>query len=234
MKKSKLNSNWQINQSNSNTKIELEDDLLTITFDLESKGFNHVEEGDSGKLKFYNVFAYRTKSITEEEYKEGGYRFKQKQLPWGQLYEIEDNKLIKDFPKDRIIGDEENGTSNPSMYVLFTENQIIECLASHLNFEFGLIDEIESKYPKAYFKHFITMYASQFKNVSADNFRLFIGLYLQLHKRDSFANLKDELRLIKMNNDQNLFIKLAQQSELNTFSEKHLKILLTVIKNYKV
>lgn len=102
MKYIKLNKNWNAEPNAPDPKISSIENGIELSFFL-NPVFEHIDNDETGKLEFYQVYAYRLGSTNEEGYFQGQFRYKNDQLPWGEFYELFDSKWDKDFPDDSIV-----------------------------------------------------------------------------------------------------------------------------------
>ncbi|MCK3684169.1 hypothetical protein [Maribellus sp. YY47] len=236
MKYIKQNKNWNAEPNAPRLAISQSENWLELSFLLNSFTFEHIDEGETGKLAFFEAYAYRLDSTNDEAYQQGKFRFKNSQLPWGEFYELIDSKGDRDFPADKIVVDESVSKKKIRHFIFFLRDGIFECLANDFKFSFihDTSDILEEKYPKGYLNHYIAMFASVFDKPSVDNFKTYTDLYLQMESKKEFADLKNELKNIKRNNDLNLYLKYANDFQLADFGRKQLDDMIKVIENYKV
>lgn len=236
MKYIKLNKNWNAEPNAPELKISSTENGLELSFLLNSFTYEHIEEGEMGKLTLYEAYAYRLDSTNDEAYLQGRFRYKNDQLPWGEFYEILDSRWDRDFPADKIILNQSVNKKKIRHFIFFLRDCIFECLASDFKFSFihDTSDILEEKYPKGYLNHYVAMFASVFDKPSVDNFKIYTDLYLQMESKKEFIALKNELANIKKNNDLNLFLKYANDFQLAEFRMKQLNDMIKVIENYKL
>jgi len=236
MKYTKLNRNWNAEPNAPDAKISLMKGGIELSFLLDPLQFEHIDEGDIGKVAFDRVHAYRWDSTTDAAYAQGQFRFKNDQLPWGEFYELKHSKWKSDFPADKIVVDALVDQNEIRHFIFFFKDKTFECLATdcHFWYDNGLADTLEDKYPKGYLNHYLSMFASQFDKPSIDNFRIYTDLYIQMEGKKEFADLKSELKNIKKNNDLNLYMKYANSIEVLGFGKKQLDELVKVIEKHKV
>ncbi|MFV0592508.1 MAG: hypothetical protein ACK5M7_14060 [Draconibacterium sp.] len=236
MKYIKQNKNWNAEPNSPNPKILPTESGVELSFLLNSFVFEHIDEGETGKLTFYDVHAYRLDSTNNEAYHQGKFRYKNEQLPWGEFYELTDSEWDRDFPSDKIIVNKSFEKKKIRHFIFFLHDCIFECLATGFQFRFmhNASNLLYEKYPKAYLNHYITMFASVFDKPSADNFKVYTNLYLQMEGKKEFEDLKNELKIVKQNHDLNLYLKFANDFQIADFGIKQLNDMVKVIESYKV
>ena len=235
MKCSKLNKNWSIEPNAPNPEISLIDAGIELRFALNHLAFEHIDEGEHGKMVFDQVYAYRVDFTDREAYLRGEYRFKNDEVPWGEFYELRSTRW-NDFPEERIVLDHEINKNDLRHFIFFFRDQIFECLAVDYRFEYnnGLVELLEEKYPKGYLNHYLSMFASQFDKPSGENFRIYTDLYIQMEGKKEFVDLKAELKNIKKNNDLGLYLKFANGLDVLGFGKKQLDEMVKEIEKFKV
>lgn len=236
MKYTKLNPNWNADRNAPQPELSTINEGIALSFQLNANDFEYIDEGEMGKLEFYNVYAYRLATIGHVEYLKGQSRFKNNQLPWGDFYEIKEGKWPKDLPDDRVVLDESIDKNDLRHFIFFLKDHMFECLAIDFKFiiDNNLESELEEKYPKGYLNYYLSMFASQFEKPSVDNFKVYTNLYLQIESKKEFTALKEELVKIKKNNDLKLYLKYANGLGMADFGIKQLNDLVKVIETYKV
>lgn len=236
MKHIKLNKNWNAESNAPNPVITKTDDGIEMNFLLNSSTYSHIDEGDEGILKFEDVYAYRIAAMNKEGYLAGQFRFNNNNLPWGEFYELKNSEWANDFPNDKIIIDESVNKKKLRHFIFFLKEEIFECLALDYQFKFidKISDELEIKYPKGYFNHYLTMFASQFDKPSLENFHMYIDLYLQMESKKEFLGLKEELKSIKSNHDIDSYLKVINYFEMEKFGKAQLLEMIKTIENFKI
>ena len=236
MKHIKLNKNWNADPNAPAPEISSIEHGIELSFLLNAAVYEHIDEGEMGSLTFQDVYAYRLVSVTKEAYLQKQFRFTNDLLPWGAFYELPNSKWGSDFPADKIVLDESIDKKDIRHYIFFLTGHIFECLATDFRFEYknNLIEILEEKYPKGYLNHYLSMFASQFDKPSIENFNMYTDLYIQMESKKEFADLKNELKNIKKNNDLKLYLKYANAIEITNFGTKQLNDMIKVIENYKV
>jgi hypothetical protein len=234
MKYIKLNRNWNAELNSPDPEISLIDEGIELSFALNHDAFEHIDEGEKGKVVFDQVYAYRLDSTDRDGYLNRAFRFKNDQLPWGEFYELRSTKW-KDFPEDKTVLDQEINKDNLRHFIFFFGNQIFECLAADYRFYFnnGLAELLEKKYPKGYLNHYLSMFASQFDKPSGENFKVYTDLYIQMEGKKEFSDLKNELQKIKKGSDLGLYLKFANSLEIIGFGKKQLDEMVMVIEKFK-
>lgn len=236
MKYIKQNRNWNAEPNATELEVSLAENGLLLSFQLDPFAFEHIDEGQTGRLAFFDAHAYRLDATNEEDYRQGKFRYKNDRLPWGEFYELIDSKWERDFPSDRIIVNELFSKKQIRHFIFFLRDGIFECLAGDFKFSFihDTSDILETKYPKGYLNHYIAMFASVFDKPSVENFKTYTDLYLQMENKKEFTDLKNELKNIRKNKDLNLYLKYANDFQLADFGMKQLNDMIKVIENYKV
>lgn len=236
MKYTKLNGNWNADGNAPNPIISLFEGGMALSFRLNSNDSEYIDEGEMGILEFYNVHAHKLETIDHEGYLKGQTRFKNDQLPWGDFHEIKNGQWPKDFPNDSIVLDKSIDKKDLRHFIFFLKDQMFECLAMDFRFRIdnNLEEALEEKYPKGYLNYYLSMFASQFDKPTADNFKVYTNLYLQMESKKAFIALKEELKKIKKNNDLRLYLKYANGLGISGFGMKQLNDMVKVIETYKV
>jgi len=236
MKYLKLNKNWNAEPNAPKPVVSQTDDGIELTFSLNPLLYEHIDEGDKGTLEFNEVYAYHIGATGEEGYKRGAFRFKNAQLPWGELYELPGSNWKNDFPKDRQIIKEESKKSKLRHFIFFFKEQTFECLAVDYKFAFGdkILDALELKYPKGYFNYYLAMFTSQFDKPTLENYKMYTDLYIQIQSKKEFAEVKNEVKNIKANNDLAAYLKIVNYSGIEHFGMKQLKDMIKVIETFKI
>lgn len=235
MKIQKLNKNWSAEPSVPPETIKQTDDGIEVNFVLNSLPYEYIEDGEKGKLEFYDVFAYRKAASNSEEISKRKIPLKVDQIPLGDFYELLDSKWKTDFPTDKIIVDETKKTSKHRHFIFFLKDATFECLASDFSYRYNIeIDDIlETKYPKGYLNHYLALFAANIGKPSKENYRMFTDLYIQLEGKKEFIDLKAELERIKKNDDLFLYLKLANRFELENFGMTQWKEMIKEIEIFK-
>lgn len=233
MKYIKLNKNWNVAPAASEPQIILEDNQLELIFDLDP-AFAHIDEGDTGRLKFSEVFAYRLESISQEEYVGGKFRLKNEDLPWGKFYELPGSGWRNDFPSDRIEVNSSLKGTKLKHFIFFLPNHLFECLSAEYRFQFdyAIAEKLEETYPKGYFNHYLALFAAHFDQLNSGSYKVFTNLYIQLEGNKEFEALKEELKKIKANKELDSYVKIANYSEFPNFGRKQLDEMIQVIETY--
>lgn len=236
MKIQKLNKNWSAEPSVLLESIKRTDDGIEVNFVLNSLPYEYIEEGEKGKLEFYDVYAYRNGPSNSEEISKRKIPLKVDQIANGDFYELLDSKWKTDFPTDKIIVDETKKTSKLRHFLFFLKDSTFECLASDYSYSYNIeIDDIlETKYPKGYLNHYLAMFAANIGKPSKENYRMFTDLYIQLEGKKEFIDLKAELERIKKNDDLFLYLKFANRFDLENFGMTQWKEMIKEIESYKV
>ena len=235
MKFKKLNKNWNADPSATQESIIQSEEGIELHFNLNSFLFEHIEEGEKGKLEFYDVYAYRNGPSNSEEISKRKIPLKVDQIPNGDFYELLDSKWKTDFPSDKIIVDETKKTIKLRHFLFFLKDTTFECLASDYSYTYNIeIDDIlEEKYPKGYLNHYLSMFAANIGKPSKENYRMFTDLYIQLEGKKEFIDLKAELERIKKNDDLFLYLKFANRFDLEGFGMNQLKEMIKEIEIFK-
>lgn len=236
MKVIQLNKNWKSDSNAPKENIIQNENGIEVEFLLDSFNYEHIDQGEKGKIEFYEVYAYRNVSSIAEEISKRKIPIKVDQIPLGDLYELLDSKWKTDFPEDKIIVDESKKTSKLRHFLFFLKDTTIECLASDYSYTYNIeIDDIlETKYPKGYLNHYFSLFAANIGKPSKENYRMFTDLYIQLEGKKEFIDLKSELERIKKNDDLNLYLKFANRFELDGFGMNQLKEMMKEIETFKI
>lgn len=207
-----------------------------MTFLLNPFVYQHIDEGEKGTLAFFGVYAYRSGATNEEGYNRGEFRFKNEQLPWGEFYELADSKCKNDFPDDKVILNDSINQNKLRHFIFFLRDETFECLALDYQFTFmdKVTDALEIKYPKGYLNHYLAMFSAQFDKPTIENYNVYTDLYIQMEGKDEFIDLKKELKNIKMNNDLDAYLKVANYFEIEHFGIEQLNEMIAVIETYRI
>lgn len=235
MKYTQLNKNWNADPIHPNPEITITEQGLELSFALNLEQNELYEAGDKGTLKFVDVFAYRLEKLNQEAFEQGNFRYSKEQLPWGACYEINGSNWQSDFPKDKLLVNEQLDSKKLKHFIFFLGEQIFECLAYEFRFffDFKLMEALELKYPKGYFNHYFSLFSTLFKECSANNFRMFTDLYIQLEGKKEFKSLKEELNLLKQNNELDVLLKIALNFGVVKFGKKQLQEMIREIETFK-
>jgi len=82
---------------------------------------------------------------------------------------------------------------------------------------------MEEKYPEQYFEHFMAIFN---ENLTEEALKDHLGLANAMEGLEYIKGLKEELQLIKLNNDQQHFIKKVREDGVKNFTEHHFEILI--------
>jgi hypothetical protein len=233
MKYIKLNKNWNAAPSASEPQIKVEENYMELTFDLDT-AFGHIDEGDKGQLEFPETYAYKLQPISQEEYENGKFRFKNEDLPWGKFYELPNSGWRNDFPADRVVVNESLKGTKLKHYLFFLSGFIFECLSAdyHFHFDYAIAEKLEETYPKGYFNHYLAMFSAHFDQLNSGSYKTYTNLYIQLEGKKEFEALKEEIQKIKANKDVDSYVKIANYSGLPNFGRKQLDEMIKVIETY--
>jgi hypothetical protein len=236
MKFKKLNKNWAADLNAPHESIIQNEDGIEVDFLLNSFPYEHIDDGEKGKIAFYDVFAYRNVASIAEEISKRQIPFKVEQIPFGDLFELLDSKWKTDFPEDKIIVDETKKSSKLRHFLFFLKDATFECLAVDYQFKYteDINDALEIKYPKGYLNHYLALFATNIGKPSKENYRMFTDLYIQLEGKKEFIDLKSELERIKKNDDLSLYLKFANRYELEGFGMNQLKEMMKEIETFKI
>ncbi len=231
MKYIKLNKNWNAEPNAPEPCISETDEGIELTFFLNSFLYQHIDDGEKGTLEFFNVYAYRLGTTNDE----GQFRFNNKQLPWGEFYELIDSKWNNDFPNDKVIMNDLTNKKSLRHFIFFMKDKTFECIATDFHFKFNdtISEHLEEKYPKGYLNHYLAMFTANFNTPSIDNYQVYTNLYIQMEGIKEFNNLKTEIKNIRKNNDLNLYLKIINYSEIENFGKEQLNEMIKVIETYK-
>ena len=233
MKYIKLNKNWNAAPTAFEPTIQTTENQVELIFDLDS-AFVHIDEGDKGRLTFPEAYAYRLQPISQEEYENGKFRFKNEDLPWGKFYELPNSGWRNDFPADRVVVNDSLKNTKLKHTIFFLPGFIFECLSADyfFHFEYAIAEKLEEIYPKGYFNHYLAMFSAHFDQLNTGSYKTYTNLYIQLEGRKEFEALKEEIKKIKANKDIDSYVKIANYSELPNFGRKQLDEMIKVIETY--
>jgi len=231
MKQIKQNKNWKAEIAASLPEIVKSDDGIDVSFTLNSTDFPHIDEGETGTITFYDVFAYRLGSTTSNCYFQGTL----KQTTVGDFYELTQSNWEKSSPSDAIILDDSIKKSSLKHFVVFLKDQVFECIATDYDFKFNetLSEQLDTNYPKGYLNHYLTMFNAHFKVASIENYLMYTNLYIQLEGEKEFLEVKAEIKTLQKNNDLDLYIKIVNYLGFENFGKKQFDELIKVIETYK-
>ena len=234
MKYIKGNKNWSAAESEIEPIVSVEENRVDLKFNLSHLQFSHIDEGDKGILKFQEVYAYNLEPISQEEYAQGKFRFKNEELPWGKFYELPNSNWRNDFPASKVIVNESLKATKLKHFIFFFPNHIFECLAAeyHFQFESVIAEKLEERYPKGYFNHYLALFALHFDQLNIGTYTIYTNLYIQLEGKKEFDALKEEIKTIKANKDVDSYVKIANYSEIPNFGRKQLDEMIKVIETY--
>jgi hypothetical protein len=230
----KLNKNWNADPTKPEPVVSVDQNTVELNFYLNPLLFPHIDEGDKGIIRFNDVHAYKLETITEEEYVKGQFRFKNEALPWGKLYELPNSGWRNDFPEDKVVVNESLKATKLKHFIFFLPDHIFECIAAEYRFEFDYVvaEQLEERYPKGYFNHYLAMFATHFDQLNTGSYKVYTNLYIQLEGKKEFDLLKEEIKKIKANKDIDSYVKIANYSELPNFGRKQLDEMIKVIETY--
>ncbi|MFT5229075.1 MAG: hypothetical protein ACI9EV_002228 [Urechidicola sp.] len=236
MKYDKLNKNWNAEANSPMPVVTPNEDGLSLSFFLNAIIYDHIDEESKGSIAFNTVFKYRLGETNDEGYFDGQFRFKNDLLPWGEFYELSKSKWHLDFPDDEIILNDTIDKKDLRHFIFFFKNQTFECLAYDYKFSYlsSVAEILDEKYPKGYFSHYIAMFTTIFNVPRPNNFKTYIDLYIQMESLDELSGVKEEIKKIKKNQDLDLFLKLANEHEIEGFGKEQLLQMIKVIENYNV
>ncbi|MDF3026087.1 MAG: hypothetical protein K0S23_394 [Fluviicola sp.] len=234
MKYIKLNKNWNADPGASEPVVSVDQNTVELNFYLNPLLFPHIDEGDKGIIRFDDVHAYKLQTITEEEYVNGKFRFKNEDLPWGKFYELPNSGWRNDFPADRIVVNESLKGTKLKHFICFLPNCIFECVAAAYRFQFDYViaEKLEETYPKGYFNHYLALFSAHFDQLNSGSYKVYTNLYIQLEGKKEFELLKEEIKKIKANKDIDSYVKIANYSGLPNFGRKQLDEMIKVIETY--
>jgi hypothetical protein len=236
LKYNKLNKNWNAEPNDPQPIISSTEEGISLTFLLNHFLFEHIDEGEYGRLNFEDVYGYRHGPTNDEGYFNGQFRFKQDQLPWGEYYLLPNSKWQNDFPKDIVLLDDTINKNKLKHFIFFMKDSTFECLAIDYTFQFEnkVKDILEVKYPKGYLDYYITMFASLFSKPTTQNFTTFTDLYIQMRSENELTSLKTELKNILKNDDLKPYLKLANNFEIEKWGMNQMMDMVKVIEKFKV
>ena len=231
MKQIKQNKNWKAENTASLPTIEQSDDGIELTFVLNSSDFPHIDEGETGTLVFYSVYAYRLGSTASKGYFQGTIN----QSSTGDFYELTQSNWEKNTPTDAVILDDSIKKKSLKHFVLFLQNQVFECIATDYDFTFNetLSEQLDSNYPKGYLNHYLALFTAHFKVASIENYNMYTNLYIQLEGEKEFLEVKAEIKTLRKNNDLDLYIKIVNYLGFENFGKKQFDEFIKVIETYK-
>ena len=236
MEYEKLNINWNADPNSPMPEISKIDDGINIEFYLNSKVYEHIEEEDKGSIEFYNVYKYRLGATNDEGYFNGQFRYKNDQLPWGEFYELKNTDWLKNFPDDEILLNKKLNKKYLRHFVFFFKGETFECIASDFSFSYlnSVSVKLIEKYPEQSFEHYLAMFLSNFNTPTIDNFNTYLSLYLQMEDEDVLADVKEDIKLIKRNNDLHLFLKFINERDVEGFGIQQLNDIIKTVEEYEI
>jgi hypothetical protein len=138
MKHSKLNTNWNADPNAPEPHLEVHGDNVRIEFFLNPFIFDHIEENDKGELIFKRCYKYSFNTCNDEGYYRGEYRYDNKELPWGEFYEIK-HDWENDFHPEYVILNYDLNKSGLRHFIFFFRDNTLECIAK--DFEFNYLNK---------------------------------------------------------------------------------------------
>jgi hypothetical protein len=233
MKREKLNINWEIEQFEFITR---NDSDLIFKIELKPSNFEHIDQGDTATLSFRNVAFYAITACSPQAYSEGNYRFNENQIPFGgHFYELSKSNWKSEFPKEKEIIQESIIEKQYKHFILFSSLQILEiiCETYVLSYTNSIDEQIEERYPKGYLSYYLNLFSNHFDKAILENYQTCTQLYIQLLGKNELLDLQKEIKQIKKNQDQLLFLKYMNQIQKAYFDNKQLNLLLTHLEKIK-
>lgn len=136
MRYRKLNSDWNAEPNAPMPVLETFGDRIRVEFELNSFTYDHITEGKKGRLTFFNVHKYSFNACNDERYFIfHQYRYSDKELPWGEFYEI-DTDWESDFYEPCVVLDTVNDKDNLTHFIMFFRDNILECVAERYEFTY--------------------------------------------------------------------------------------------------
>ncbi len=236
MKYDQLNKNWNADPNSPMPEVSRMEDGVSLSFYLNAYLYDHIDEEAKGAIEFYNVHKYRLGPTNDEGYYRGQFRYTNKQLPWGEFYELTNSQWQKDFPNDEVMVDDSMNKKKLRHFLFFFKDETFECLANDYSYSYlnSVSDLLYEQYPKGYLSHYLSMFTSNFDAPTTENFKTYIELYIQMESVNELVGVKAEIKTIKENQDLDLFLKLANESEMENFGKDQLNEMIKVIENYKI
>lgn len=129
MKFVKLNEEWNADPNFPNPQVDIIQNNIVLSFQMNSFQYDGYKEGDIGFILFKDVFWYRLGSPNDESFFRGQFRYDSSQVRWGNLYEV--NESITNIPSESITVNENYKFNNRSRYYLFFfRDNTFECIAN--------------------------------------------------------------------------------------------------------
>ena len=91
---------------------------------------------------------------------------------------------------------------------------------------------LEDKYPKAYFKHWLVMLSTMNIEFTIEGFEKQIEHYLNYEGEEEMRKLQNEVKLIVESGDLMKFKEIGKQFEIKEINKKSLEVMARVIGNW--
>ena len=229
-----LNKNWNAEPNAPALKLTATQEDVTLTFDLNPFLFDYIDEGDQGQLVFENVHAYRLDPTNDEGYMRGQFRYSDKELPWGEFYELPESNWSNDIPADRIELMKLDSLEAPTHFIFFFRDHTFECIADDYTFSYlsSDLEALDALYPNGYMDHFLNMLVANHQPVERNSLEAYCKLYLSFEGQGGFAKLKEETKMIKHYGSEKAFVKLANSIGFDSFGMDEMNLILTTVEQY--
>lgn len=143
MKYKKLNNNWNADPNAPEPEIYVKDGDLQIIFYLNYHIFDHIKQGQRGKLTFSNCYMYRVGSPNDHGFYLGQFRYGRDDIQWGEFYELFESDWQNNFPDDKVILKEIlHNDKRLRHFLFFFRDEGFECLAKDFVFDYLPIDKM--------------------------------------------------------------------------------------------
>lgn len=234
MRYKKLNQNWNAHPNDPNLMLEKGDNYIEFSFELNPFLSDYIDEGDKGNLEFSNVLKYHIGITNDEGYLLGQHRYSNKELPWGEFYELFESDWLSHFPDNSIHLKSNSKQEELRHFIFFLRDETIECIAGDYLFSirFKNEEQYKSKYPNEYFDHYLSMFSINQTELEESNFVNQLNLYLQFEGEAEFEDLRAEVNQIIKNGDLHWFLKQAKADKIENINMEILREIMNSIIKY--
>jgi hypothetical protein len=132
-----LSKDWNAEPNAPEVTVLVRGNRVDLNFYLNHFLFDSFHEGDKAIVRFYECHKYNFNAINDEGYYMGKYRYSNKQLPWGEFYQVTTNWEL-DFPKESNILKADISPERMKHYIFFFRDNCFECVAENYEVEFVL------------------------------------------------------------------------------------------------
>jgi hypothetical protein len=227
----RLNTNWL---AAGGAKLEVEEGTLICQFQLDSDKFEHIDAEDKGVLELYGALAYRLTAFSDLS---DGVKNEISQVDAmhqkGGLFELVDSDWAETFDPNAFIsvGDEVN--EDMCHFVLVLGDKALECFAVDYTFNYEWANEIDlDAYSDGPFVDFLTSFMPDNEPLTRQQFHEHVSMFMETEGDETFDELKREVKEIIANNEQAIFLKIANETEQATITLKDLSAMMEVIVKY--